>query len=254
MASKKQILVVDDNEALCNMIKDILEMENYEVETALDGFKALELAKQVRFDVVLMDIKMPVMNGVETFKKFKEIAPATPVIMVTAYAVEDLIRDALREGAFAAMHKPIDFDQLFETIRSALPDGGMILIVDDQKDLCTTLQDVLEQKGYRVNVTYDGETAIEKVRTNNFDIIVLDMKLPRLNGLETYIAIREIRPYVTVIFITGYPDEMADKTKMALDKDAYVCLEKPLDMDKFIPMLNEIMGKKRSGEGRKPVA
>ena len=247
MAKKNKILVVDDNEALCNMIKDILEMENYEVSTALDGFKALELVKQETFDSVLMDIKMPVMNGVETFKKLKEIAPKTPVIMVTAYAVEDLIGEALREGAFAALHKPIDFEQLFETIDCATPDGGLVLVVDDEKDFCTTLQHVLKQKGYRVSVAYDGEAAIRKTRENNFDIIICDMRLPTLNGLNTYLAIREIRPYATVILISGHSEEKESLTTMAVEENAYICLEKPLNMDEFLPMLNEIMEKKRGG-------
>jgi CheY-like chemotaxis protein len=71
--------------------------------TAYDGFKALESVKQSGFDLVLIDIKMPVMNGVETFKKMKEIAPGTPVIMMSAYAVEDLIKEALQEEVLASL-------------------------------------------------------------------------------------------------------------------------------------------------------
>ena len=252
MAHKSKVLVVDDNEALCNMIKDILEMEEYAVSTALDGFKALELAAQERFDVVLMDIKMPVMNGVETFKKFKAVAPDTPVIMVTAYAVEEMIRDALREGAFAAMYKPLDFDQLLKTIDTAITGGGMILVVDDEEELCETFQELLGRKGYSVSIAHDGETAIEMVRTNSFDVIMLDMKLPTLNGLETYLAIREVRPHVTVILITGYPSEMGEMAKMAVEKNAYICLEKPLDMETFLPLLREIMDEAGGREPRKP--
>ncbi len=95
MQEKSRILVVDDNEQFCQNVSDILEMKGYKVMTASDGFKALEMIKRNGLDLVLMDIKMPVMDGVETFKKVKEMAPDIPVIMVTAFAVEDLITEAL---------------------------------------------------------------------------------------------------------------------------------------------------------------
>lgn len=140
---KSRILVVDDNEEFCRNVKDIVELKGYTVATAYDGFKALELVKQNGFDLVLMDIRMPVIDGVETFKKVKKIAPDTPVIMVTAFAVEDLIREALREGAFGSLKKPLDFDKLFKLIEQATPDGKLILIVDDDENLCANMQDVL---------------------------------------------------------------------------------------------------------------
>ena len=116
---KGKILVVDDNEDLCEMLKDILEMEDFEVAIALDGPQALEQATEQDFDVVLMDIKMPKMDGVETFRKMKEIKPDTPVIMITAYAVEQLIREAMKLGAYAALKKPFNFDELLKTIDKA---------------------------------------------------------------------------------------------------------------------------------------
>ncbi len=103
MPEKTRVLVVDDNEEFCRNVDDILQLKDYEVVTANDGFKALELVKQNDFAVVLMDVKMPVMDGVETYKKVKEMAPGIPVIMVTAFSVEELIRDALREGAYGFM-------------------------------------------------------------------------------------------------------------------------------------------------------
>lgn len=116
---KGKILVVDDNEDLCEMLKDVLEMEDFEVSIALDGPQAIEQATEQDFDVVLMDIKMPKMDGIETFRKMKEIKPDTPVIMITAYAVEQLIREAMKLGAYAALKKPFNFDELLKTIDKA---------------------------------------------------------------------------------------------------------------------------------------
>ncbi len=249
---KSRILVVDDNEEFCRNVTDILELKDYEVVTAYDGFKALELVKQNGFDLVLMDVKMPVMDGVETFKKVKKIAPDTPVIMVTAFAVENLIREALREGAFGSLKKPLDFDEIFELIEQATPNGELILIVDDDENLCANMQDVLSDKGYRVNVAYDGNTAIEKAKKDNFDVMLIDMKLPALNGMETYLAIRDFRPNVVVIIITGYPQKMAKLAQQALQKNAYACLEKPIDMGELVSLLEQIKEQKAKGILKKP--
>jgi len=252
MSKKLRILVVDDNPEFCQNLSDILETRGCEVATAYDGFKALESVKQNGFDLVLIDIKMPVMNGVETFKKMKEIAPGTPIIMMSAYAVEDLIREALQEEAFGFLKKPVDFEKLYKLIEQATAKGALILVVDDDEDFCANINGVLEDKGYRVSIAYDGNMAIEKVWENNFDIILLDMKLPPLNGLETYLAIREIRRNVVIIVVTGYPREMGDLIQKALQESAYVCLEKPLNMDELISLLDKIKEQKVKGVLQKP--
>jgi len=252
MSKELRILVVDDNEEFCQNVTDILELKGYEVVTAHDGFKALELVKQNGFDLVLMDVKMPVMDGVETFKKVKEVAPGTPVIMVTAYAVEDLIRDALREGAYSSLKKPLDFDQLFGLIARATGKGMLILVTDDDENLCANLKEVLSDKGYRVCVAYDGNIAIEKAEKNDFDIMLIDLKLPPLNGLETYLSIRDFRPNVAAIIITGYLREMSKLAQRAMQENAYACLEKPINMDELVSLLERIKEQKDKGTLKKP--
>ena len=252
MSDKLKMLIVDDNEEFCRNVTDILELKGFEVMTALDGFEALELVKQDGFDLVLMDVKMPVMNGVETFKKIKEIAPYTPVIMVSAFAFEDLIREALRDGAFGYLKKPLDFEKLFELIGQAVPDGALVLVVDDDQNLCANIRDVLTDRDYRVSITSGGEQAIQLAREENFDIMLIDMKMPVLNGLETYLAIRSFRPEAVAIIITGYPQEMGELAQQALQKNAYTCLEKPINMDDLLSLLEQIREQKARGIIKKP--
>ncbi len=252
MSVKSKILVVDDNEEFCRNMTDILELRGYKVTTASDGLKALELIKQDDFILVLLDIKLPVMGGVETFKKIKEIVPNTPVIMITAQAVEDLIREALREGAFGVLKKPLDLDSLFALIEKAVAEGALILVVDDDENLCTNLKDNLSDKGYQVSVAYDGNMAIEMARESTFDIMLIDLKLPSLNGLETYLAIRDIRPNVVAIIVSGYLQTMSDLAQQAHRESAYACLEKPIDMDKLVALLERIQEQKARGFLEKP--
>jgi len=252
VSQKARILVVDDNEEFCQNVRDVVELQGYEVLTAYGGFQALELVRQNGLDLVLLDVRMPVMNGVATFKKIKKIAPQTPVIMVTAYAVEQLVRGALRQGAFGFLRKPLDFESLFSLIENAVSKGALVLVVDDDRGLCANMKDVLSDKGYRVCVAYDGSTAIEKAWESDFDVILLDMKLPPLNGLETYLSIRDIRLNVVVVIITGHRQEMGDLVGQAIRGTAYTCLEKPVDMDELLSLLERIREQKAKGALEKP--
>jgi len=246
-------MVVDDNEDFCRNVSDILKLKGYEIVTAYNGLDALELVKQDGFDMVLMDVKMPVMDGVATFKKMKEVAPHTQVIMVSAYAVEELIREALREGAFGALRKPLDFDEFFALLEQAgAAAGAMILVADDDENLCANMKDVLQDRGYRVKVAHNGGMAIEQARKSNFDIVLLDLKMPVLNGLETYLAIRDFRPDVVAIMITGYQQEMSELAQQAVQKNAYTCLEKPIDVDELVVLIERIKEQRDKGVLEKP--
>ena len=252
MIENLKILLVDDNEEFSLNVKDVLELKEYEVLTAGDGFKALDVMKQIGIDLVLMDIKMPVMNGVETYRKMKEIAPRTPVIMVTAFAVEELIRESFRNGAFCCLRKPIDFEKLFVMIKDALPNGSMILVVADDENLCKNIKDVLGQKGYRVTTALDSYAAIHRAEEHDFDIMLLDMKLPPLNGLETYLKIKDIRPNMVVIAITDYLAEIGDMVEDAVQEGVYACIEKPIDMDQLFSLLEQIKQQKEKEMFQKP--
>lgn len=113
---KPNILIVDDDESLCKTTSFILEREGYTVVTVRDGLEAIERVKERSFDVVFMDIKMPGLNGVEAFKRIKRIKPEMKTIMMTGYAVDNLIRDALEEGAHSAVYKPLDMDHILKLL------------------------------------------------------------------------------------------------------------------------------------------
>jgi DNA-binding NtrC family response regulator len=223
---------------------DILEDKGYSVESENTAQAAINKVKEKFFDVVLLDIRMPVMNGVEAFKQIKKISPKTAVIMMTAYSAEDLIRESLANGAFGVLRKPIDIDKMVEQIELAKEKSTLILVVDDDPSTKETFKDVLEEKGYRVASAKTGEEAIEISRQRPQDILFIDMKLPVLNGLETYLAVKEINPTARAVIITGYKEEMRDLIEQALKASAYACISKPIDMDKILKVIEEITSSK----------
>ncbi len=116
MAEKAGILVVDDNVGMCKTMSLVLRRKGYAVTTAKDGPEAIEKVKGESFDMIFMDIRMPVMNGVETYKSIKKLRPETAVVMMTAYAVADLVEEALQEGAYGVIYKPLDIENAIALI------------------------------------------------------------------------------------------------------------------------------------------
>lgn len=130
MNDKMTILVVDDNEDLLETFAIILKRRGYEVQTACDGFAAVDKFKEQNFDITLMDIVMPEMNGVDAFKKIREIQPDASIILMTAYSDEDLIQSAMDEGVTLIIQKPIHIDKLIKMIDEQAS-SQPILVVDD---------------------------------------------------------------------------------------------------------------------------
>jgi len=251
MDDKASILIVDDDVGMCETLFDIMEDKGYYTVIALDGYEAVEKVRETAFDVILMDIRMPGMNGAETFKQIKSIHPGTAVVMMTAYAVGDRIKEALREGAYGVLYKPLDIERMLGLLEGlSVKEGGLILVVDDDPNTCEVFKDILEAKGYQVGTALSGEEAIEIARENRYDMIFIDMKLPTINGLQTYLALREVNPRAVAVMMTAYRREVSDLVEEALQKDAYTCLYKPFDVEGVIKLVDEICRRKRQGGGQ----
>jgi two-component system nitrogen regulation response regulator NtrX len=121
-----RILVVDDEKSIRNTLKDVLEYEKYEVFLAEDGASGIDLFTQEAFDVVLCDIKMAKMDGIEVLQKLLEITSDVPVIMISGHGNIDTAVDSIKKGAFDFLEKPLDLNRLLITIRNALERGSLI--------------------------------------------------------------------------------------------------------------------------------
>ncbi|MGD1119127.1 MAG: response regulator [Dehalococcoidales bacterium] len=242
MNDQPKILVVDDNQDLLETFAMILKRRGYSVQTAGNGVSAVNKFKDQRFDVTLMDIVMPEMNGVDAFKKIKEMQPGAPIILMTAYSDEELLRTARYEGARQIIHKPIRIDKLLELINETA-EGQPILIVDDDADICQTLTKILEQQGYDVISAATGEEAISLTQKKSCQMAFIDVKLPDIDGLETLLRLKEINPDLLVIMMTGFRNEVKDALDKAQAASAITCLYKPFDPAKAAELVKQV-GKK----------
>ncbi len=121
-----KILIADDERSIRRTLKEILEFEKFTVDEAGDGLECLSKIKQTEYDVVLLDIKMPNLDGLETLERIQQLNPDLPVIMISGHANIDTAVDAVKKGAFDFISKPPDLNRMLITIRNAMDKSCLI--------------------------------------------------------------------------------------------------------------------------------
>jgi len=244
MGEKTKVLVVDDDRRMVKTIGDILKAKGYEADAAYTGEEAVEKVKSDNIDCVLMDIKMPGIDGVETLWLIKGISPELPVVLMSAYTTEEQVTEAKQLGAETVMTKPVDLQMVFSFL-ALLRKQESILIVDDDLHFSRTVVDVLQSRGYQVETEEDPESVLGHMERNYKLALVLDLKLGETNGLEVLKAVRSKYPTKPVVLVTGYRDAMSDSIEKGLAIGAYACLYKPFEMEGLLNTIREISIKKR---------
>lgn len=120
------ILVIDDERAIRNTLKDILSFEGFEVEEAADGAEGLEMIKAKDYNCILCDVKMPKMDGIEVLEQVKELKPDIPFVVISGHGNIETAVDAVKKGAFDFISKPPDLNRLLITIRNAMDRGSLV--------------------------------------------------------------------------------------------------------------------------------
>ena len=121
-----RILVIDDEKAIRNTLQEVLEYEKHEVDLAEDGPSGIELFSSNTYDIVLCDIKMQKMDGIEVLEKINDISNITPVIMISGHGNIDTAVEAIKKGAYDFLEKPLDLNRLLITIRNAMDKSTLI--------------------------------------------------------------------------------------------------------------------------------
>ncbi len=243
MPYKASILIVDNNTDLSDELSDFLGSEGYAVTVVNSGQGAIELSKEKPFDVILMDVKMPVMGGVEAYKKIKQIRPAAVIVFMTAFALDELAKDMLGEGTYKVIDKPHDLDALLAMIEKSQK-GFLVSLVDPDIDLRNKMRDALQAKGFRVAVCKSGEEAVALAKQKAQDVFFVDTELPALNVLETYLEIKTANSMAVVVMMTLYRQKTDEIVKQTIEKGAYSCLYKPFDIKEAVRIIEEIVKKK----------
>jgi DNA-binding response OmpR family regulator len=238
MTEKLKIMVVDDDRQMVKTICDILRVNGFEAACAFSGEEAVEKLREAGADCVLMDLKMPGIDGVETLRRIREFYPALPVVLMSAYATEEQLIEAKRQGAETILTKPVDI-QLVLSFLHFLRKEESVLIVDDDPAFCRTLREILQARGYRVETEVDAGNVLGRMEEDH-GLVILDLKLGNANGVAILGEIRTRYPAKPVVLVTGYREEAAGAIEKGLQIGAYTCLYKPFEAEELLRIIEEI--------------
>ena len=264
MSTEKKIrlLMVDDERAFLEATSQALGRRGIEVSIALNGEMALGLVRYAEFDVVLLDVKMPGMNGMEVFDHLRREQPGLPVIMLTGHGSISQAFETSRRGIFDYMAKPCDMEILAKKIHAAartreavreahdasdpMPEESedvRVLLVDDEVELLQSMQTVLERRNMKVVTAESGDQALEILNDTLIDVVVLDVKMPGLEGLEVLKQIKKNTPDLEVILLTGHPT--VDTAMRGMKIGAIDYLVKPPEVEELAEIIHKAFARRK---------
>ena len=252
--TKIKVLVVDDEKIIRDFFGRLLSLQGLEVIEAEDGYKAAELAKGSKFDLYFIDVRMPGMDGLETFRQIRQIHPEALVVMMTGYALDDILEQAQKEGAHGSIRKPFAIGEIKGIVEKAAQkknkksspyqgEGGRgeeaanTLVIDDDQAVLNFFGNFLKAKNQKYSLINNAKGALELIQREKFDLIFLDLVLKDADGLEFYKKIKEVLPQAEIVIITGYHDKAKEIEGRA---DISGLLYKPFEIEGIIKYIEKI--------------
>jgi CheY-like chemotaxis protein len=248
-----RVLVIDDERLVRELLRDVLSREGYQVLTAENGQNGLDVFRQHRPDVTLLDLHMREMNGIDVLEQIRMLDRSARVIMLTGDGGENLENQARRLGVTDFLRKSISPQALMAAVATmtapkkepqpakkfSASNGKTekrakrpsILIVDDEMMVCTLVKKFLSDLGYAVRTTISGTEALKQVDDETPDLVILDMYMPGLNGLQLIRKLRERHYTGGIIALTGSQDELL--LEEALKLGSVDVMGKPVDLDRL---------------------
>jgi DNA-binding NtrC family response regulator len=235
----RRILIVDDERQMVRTLTDVVRLHGWEADVAYSGEMAVEAVRERDYAVVLMDVRMTGINGVEAFKAMKAIRPGVRVILMTAYSVTEVLAEAEREGALRILSKPVALTGLLDVLQQATKESRCVLVVDDDAAFLKTLRKLLEKHGYATLTAQDLDAALEMLESQSPSAVILDLRLNGITAPESVLAIKHVSPSVALILCSGYPAALDDTTAKIAPRLIHASLHKPFSPDALLNILDE---------------
>jgi DNA-binding NtrC family response regulator len=286
---KIKLLLVDDEEDYVRTMAERMEMRDVGSRVALNGEEALRMVQEDAPDVMVLDLRMPGIDGMAVLERVKKTHPHIQVIILTGHGSDREEREARQLGAFEYLQKPADTARLLTTVRSAwkksleflqqsrdkfdramtaaaLAEGGLtdaardhlvepqdadeagpaetepahtpggaalkVLYVDDEEDFVRTMAERMEMRALGGEVALSGEAALRMIEGDVPDVMVLDLRMPGLDGLEVLRRVKATYPQIAVIVMTGRGTDQDEEEAKKLGAFAY--LTKPVDITELM--------------------
>jgi DNA-binding NtrC family response regulator len=302
--SKIRVLLVDDEEDYVRTMASRMELRDVDSRVALSGEQALEMVAQDAPDVMVLDLRMPGIDGMAVLEQVKREHPNVEVVILTGHGSPREEDQARRLGAFEYLEKPADTGHLLGTIRAAWRKGlnvlrdsrdefgrsmgaaamaeagvpemakGMleqplarraasepappphpagapaealkVLFVDDEEDFVRTMAERMEMRALGGNVALSGQEALDMLRDDVPDVMVLDLKMPGIGGMEVLRRVKRSHPLVQVIIMTGHGSDEDEAEARRLG--AFEYLRKPVDIAQLVDAVRNAGRARRDGD------
>ena len=234
MNSSLKILIVDDDKDNAQSLGELFEIEGHHVALAYNGEDAITAYCNTTFDLAFMDVMMPEKNGVESFLAIKRIQPAAKVYMMTGYSVEDLLRQAVREGALGVLEKPYDAAEVLRLARD-VGRNGLVLASPATTPHGTgeAIFSALSQNGVASRLLKDAVTLGEGVGPE--DVLVIDAQVPLIESVSFFKQV-QVQGHVAPTILV--PPAVPAKSESPLrDIEVTGILNKPFDPTELISRL-----------------
>lgn len=260
-----KILVIDDEAAIVNGLIKMLTSWGYEAKASLSGLHGVKYLQSEQFDLVITDMRMPDINAIDLIKRVKLLSPEIKIIILSGSLAELNTSEIEALNIFKLLEKPISQRELKAAVHEALgmPEfkksdeikkigtesvdvtggwkkngfsKGDILVVDDNKDLANSIKSLLSFKNYNVTTAFDGREALDKIKSHKFNLILMDIRMPNMNGIEAVKKIKDINPDLFIVMMTGEAGD--DEVENALHEGGYAILRKPFSPDKLLKSIS----------------
>ncbi len=233
------VLIVDDNRDLAENIGEILEAEGYTAEICVHPEEAIAKAKEHSFDVAILDIRLPGMDGVALHEHLVRLQPDATYVLMSAFTTDERMTQALASGVRAVFAKPVPVDELLALLPPA-EEGAEVLLVDDDDGLRDVLGEALAHAGYAIRGVGTVTGARRELGSRRPAAAVVDLRLPDGNGID--FAVDCAAAGVPCVLISAFEAEEALATMREHGNSACKLLQKPFPAKSLLDALAALAG------------
>ena len=239
MTEALKILVVDDDVDNAQSLGELFEMEGHSVSVVHSGQAAIDSYLNTNFDLAFMDVMMPGMNGVESFIAIRRMKPEAKVFMMTGYSVEELLQQAVREGALGVIEKPLEAQDVLR-MTERVGKGGLLVASPKANTggLGEAIHATLSGSGRHCKLIKSPSEITSGITAEN--VVVIDTQSPLIDSVSCYTAFRKLTQVPTTIIVPRASSDRAQDDGSFWDVGITGILNKPFDPLNLINRLPQL--------------